>query len=138
MTDVVLDTSVVLKWFHAQGEPNVAQARALRAHFEAGSLRVLAPPLLWLEVVNVAARRWGWTEARLAKLAASLPKLGFEMVVADLSAVARWAAAGLTAYDAVYVAIAEQTGAKLVTDDDQIVRLAPQIASKLGDCSPIG
>jgi predicted nucleic acid-binding protein len=46
--------------------------------------------------------------------------------------VARWAANGLTAYDAAYVVVAEQAGVKLITDDEQIVASAPTVAAALG------
>ncbi len=133
MSEVVLDASVVLKWFHSEGEKHLEAARRLRERFEAGELRVLAPPLLWLEVLNVAARRWRWTQHQLEQLAAALPNLGFELLDADLSDVARWAAHGLTAYDAAYVAVAEQAGIQLLTDDAGIVRVAPELASALAD-----
>ena len=85
MTEVVLDASVVIKWFRAEGERHVEPARALRAAFEAGELIVFAPPLLRLEIVNVAGRRWQWGEAALVNLAAGL---GIDGV---------WAAAALEA-----------------------------------------
>lgn len=133
MRDVVLDASVLLKWFHSQGGRNAERARAIRHQFEAGELRVLAPPLLWLEVINVASRHWKWPRERLDRLASTLPKLGFELLIADLADIGRWAAAGLTAYDAAYVAVAEKAGATLVTDDEQIVRVAPELACALGE-----
>jgi predicted nucleic acid-binding protein len=136
MTEAVLDASVVVKWFHSTGERHAAAARALRARFEAGELRVLAPPLLWLELLNVAARRWRWAHARLEQLATTLPNLGFELLEPGLASVARWAANGLTAYDAAYVAIAEHTGAQLITDDDEILRAAPKLATALGGRPP--
>jgi predicted nucleic acid-binding protein len=125
VTEAVLDASVVLKWFHSEGEKNLEAARRLRKRFEAGELRVLAPPLLWLEVLNVAARRWRWTQDQLEQLATSLPELGFEVLEPELPDVARWTACGLTAYDAAYVALAERTGVELITDDAEVVRLAP-------------
>jgi predicted nucleic acid-binding protein len=136
VTDAVLDASVLVKWFHSEGEEHVEQARALRAQFEAGDLRIVAPTLLWLEIVNVAARRWGWSEAKLERLARSLSTLGFDLIEPDLAAVARWAARGLTAYDAAYVAVAEQAGAMLITDDDQMLRIAPQLTTALGEAAP--
>lgn len=129
MKEAVLDASVVLKWFHCEGEAHVESARELRAQFEAGELRVIAPPLLWLELLNVAARRWRWPRVRLEQLAATLSTLGFELLEPDLSGVARWAAHGLTSYDAAYVSVAEQAGIKLFTDDAQIVRCAPSLAT---------
>jgi predicted nucleic acid-binding protein len=131
LNEVVLDASVVLKWFRSEGEGLREQALALRQRFEAGELAVFAPPLLWLEIVNIAARRWRWSTERLDELAAQLPALGFELLDPDLDAVARWAAAGLTAYDAAYVALAELVGVQLVTDDGGIVDVAPELATPL-------
>jgi predicted nucleic acid-binding protein len=136
MIDVVLDASVVLKWFHREGEAHVEAARRLRARFDAGELRVMAPPLLWLELLSMAARRWDWSQDQLERLAATLGAIGFELVEPELSRVARWAAVGLTAYDAAYVAVSEQSGATLVTDDEQIVLMAPTVTTKL-DSAPM-
>ncbi len=133
MTEAVLDASVVLKWFCFEGEARLEAARDLRAHFEAGDLRVIAPPLLWLELLNVAARSWAWPLAQLERLAATLPNLGFELLEPELSGVARWTAHGLTAYDAAYVSVAEQVGVKLITDDAEIVRSAPKVATALAE-----
>jgi predicted nucleic acid-binding protein len=131
LTEAVLDASVVLKWFHTEGEQHAAAARRLRDQFEAGELRVAAPSLLWLEILNVAARRWQWEASRLEALAASLPDLGFELVDPDPRGIARWAAKGLTAYDAAYVAVAEEAELPLVTDDRGIIEIAPGIAEAL-------
>lgn len=132
MNELALDASVVLKWFHAEGERHVTEARGFRDRFEAGELYVLAPPLLWLEIVDVAARRWRWKSGQLKRLASELPLLGFEIVQPGLSRVSAWAAAGLTAYDAAYVAVAEEAGVDLITDDAGIVGVAPEIATSLG------
>lgn len=133
MTEAVLDASVVLKWFHSEGEEHVEAARRLRERFEAGELRVLAPPLLWLELLNVAARSWRWSEEQLLQLAAALPELGFELLEPDLSQIAHWTALGLTAYDAAYVAVADQAGVQLVTDDAEILRTASELAKPIGE-----
>lgn len=131
MTEVVLDASVVLKWFHSEGEKHAEAARKLRDRFETGELLVVAPPLLWLEILNVAARRWQWEASRLEALAASLPGLGFELVDPDPRGIARWAAKGLTAYDAAYVAVAEEAELPLVTDDRGILETASGLAEAL-------
>jgi predicted nucleic acid-binding protein len=131
VTEAVLDASVILKWFRGEGERNLAAARSLRAAFEAGGLLVFAPPLLRLELINVAGRRWSWDETSLVELAAALDELGFELREPGLDGVARWTAKGLTAYDASYVALAEAEVLQLITDDDLILTVAPQIAVAL-------
>jgi predicted nucleic acid-binding protein len=131
VTEVVLDASVILKWFRTEGERHVGAARSLRAAFEAGELIVFAPPLLHLEIVNVAARRWHWSETSLVDLAVALEQLSFDLREPELATVAQWTARGLTTYDAAYVALAEGEGIRLVTDDEHIVSVAPGIATAL-------
>ena len=131
MIEAVLDASVVIKWFRSQGERHADRAQALRRLFEAGELIVFTPPLLRLEIVNVAGRRWRWDEAALVELAAALDELGFVQTEPDLVRVARWTARGLTAYDGAYVAVAEEIGTQLITDDALIVEVAREIAHPL-------
>lgn len=128
-----MDASVVLKWFRTDGERHGAAARDLRGRFEAGEIRVVVPPVLWLEILNVAARRWGWRSRELDVLAASLLDLGFELIEPELDGIAEWAGKGLTVYDAAYVVVAEEAGVHLVTDDAGICAVAASIAVPLDE-----
>lgn len=131
MTELVLDASVVIKWWHTEGEDHLDEAQALQASFEAGELLAVAPSLLQIEIVNAFARRWTWPEEGLLALARALKAARFELENPDLESVARWTARGLTAYDASYVALAESRGIELVTDDESIVARAGGIARSL-------
>lgn len=131
----MLDSSVVLKWFREESEAEVGAARSLRAEFRAGRLAVVVPPLLELELLNVAARAWRWNEARLVRLVTAIKHLGLERREPELNRVAHWAGLGLTAYDAVYVALAELAGIELITDDDLILDVAGRLATPLRDCA---
>lgn len=123
MIEVVLDASVVLKWFNTAGEQHVAQARQLRAGFERGDLLVVVPGLLFLELLNTGARRWKWEGPRLERWASLLTRAGFEVREPSLPAVARWAGLGLTAYDACYLALAEERKTVVITADHQMLAL---------------
>ncbi len=131
MTEVVLDASVILKWFVSKDERGRTEARELRDEYRAGRLIVLVPSLLFLEVLNVAGHRWGWDEPALLDLAAGLEDLLFEVADPQPPEVATWVARGVTAYDAAYVAIAEKRGIQLVTDDQTILDVAGEVASPL-------
>jgi hypothetical protein len=85
---------------------------------------------IWLEAVNIAARRWAWSPKKLRNLEAQLPALGFEMLEPDLLSVG-WADAGLTAYDAAYVAVAEEVGVQSITDDAGIFDVARELEASL-------
>ena len=137
MSEAVLDASVVLKWF-ATEQRGSSEARKLRNDYEAGRLSVVVPALLFLELVNVAGRRWGWDEEALLELAQALGDLSFEVDEPELQLVASWVARGLTAYDAAYVALAEERDLALVTDDETIIELAPGISRPLVGGPPSG
>jgi predicted nucleic acid-binding protein len=86
---------------------------------------------VFLELLNVAGRQLRWAPEELVELVDRLQRAGFEIVDPDLTDVARWVADGLTAYDASYVALAEQLSAKLVTDDRAILEIAPDVTQPL-------
>jgi predicted nucleic acid-binding protein len=131
LRECVLDASVILQWFTRSEEAHADAARRLRAEFERGELAILAPPLLPLEILNVCGRRWSWDGAALQDLAGALEDLALELVQPDLSSVARWVAEGLTAYDAAYVAVAEEGALPLLTSDAEILRVAGSVAQPL-------
>ncbi len=135
MRELVLDASVVLKWFGPE-EPHGQEARHIRAAYEQGDLVVICPGLLFLEILNVASRRWGWGEDALVRLAKALGDLGVEVVEPALISIAAWAARGLTAYDAAYVAAAEERRCVLVTDDDLILSTVGDLATPLAKVQP--
>ena len=131
MIELVLDASVLVKWFRKQGEQHLEEALAIRSAFEEGRLLLLAPPLVQLELLNLAGRRWNWAEDRLRALARLLKQLEIRLVEPELERVAVWTARGLTAYDAAYVAVAEAAGSPLVTSDELILRIAAAVAQPL-------
>lgn len=123
MTTFVVDSSIVLKWLREEEDSHEARALARE--------RLLAPPLLYLEVLNVAAGKWRWREEALLELVQQLERSGLGFDEPSPAGVARWAARGLTAYDAAYVALAERHACRLVTADAGILELAVDIAIPL-------
>lgn len=128
MIEIVVDASVASLWLRPPGSPGAGSAQTLLERYEAGHLGVVAPPLLFLELLNIAGRRWRWAEAALSELAARLDGMFTDIVDPGLTRVALWTARGLTAYDATYVALAEERGIPLITHDRQILAVASEIA----------
>ncbi len=131
MRELVLDASVVAKWFHPEGEAQLDLADRLREEYDRGQLLVIVPPLLPLEILNAAARRWRVSPSDLEALAREMTDLGFTVHPPALERVAHWAGRGLTAYDGCYVALAEERRTIVVTEDDAILRLAGALACSL-------
>lgn len=128
MREIVVDASVAARWLEPPTTAGATPAQALLEQYQAGRLAVVVPPLLFLELMNIAGRRWRWAEAALIELASRLEAMLTEVVAPDLSQIALWTARGLTAYDATYVALAEKRGIQLVTSDRQIIAVAAGIA----------
>jgi predicted nucleic acid-binding protein len=131
VTETVLDASVLLKWLGPMGERGSAEARRLQEKHQRGTLWVVIPSLVFLEVLNVAGRRWRWPVDALGELVSALEQLDLDVSEPALASVAAWVDRGLTAYDAVYVALAEERGIPLVTDDRTILEIAGEVAQPL-------
>ncbi len=61
MTRLLVDTSVLIKWFHQTGESELAEARAIRDAHIRGDLEAHVLDLAIYEVGNVLARALNWT-----------------------------------------------------------------------------
>lgn len=123
---VVPDTSVVLKWYLHEQEPERAQALMLRQAFLEGRIHLSVPELVFYEAANVLRYKPDWDSARVYRAIDSLFALRLKIVSASPASMRQ--AAGLAykydvaVYDAVFVALAEESGATFVTADQRLVR----------------
>jgi len=106
MADVVVDASVVVKWYIP--ESNHEQARALRDDYLDEAVDLRAPALLPFEVVNALNYSGYYDGDSLQEVAETLPEYGIELVpFGSLGPVATVAdELDITVYDAAYVALA--------------------------------
>lgn len=127
-TPVVVDASVALKW--AVSEEGSAQANALLDDLAGGAIALTAPEHLVGEVANGLRKRVTQgilnTEDALAALDA-IAALGLEFLggtgrwLRTLKAAVDWQ---ITTYDALYVLLALDLHAELVTADHRLVHTA--------------
>jgi predicted nucleic acid-binding protein len=129
--EVVLDASVVFKWVSDEEEQGSAAARALEATYMLGALPVTVPYLQDLEFMKIDARRRAWPADRLMEMARDLLASRFVTGQPPLERVAYWAGRGLTAYDACYVALAEDRRTVVITADERILAVAGDLAEPL-------
>lgn len=124
----VLDASVAAKWFlPPRGEDFVEKALELFRAYDSGLVEFFVPDIFWAEIGNIAwkavrRRRWPLSEAveaiettrsLLFPTFPSQPLLerGFKIS----------STAGVSLYDALYVALAESSEATLITADARLV-----------------
>jgi len=124
--DVVSDTNVALKWFHAEGEEEVEPARALLAGHRARTVALRVLDLTPYELGNALLRgRLAVTAAGVAEVLDALVEIcpRISPTGEDLHEAAVLAEEhGLTFYDAAHAAVARRRGAHLATLDGRLLR----------------
>jgi predicted nucleic acid-binding protein len=120
-----MDTSVLVKWFHSEGESELVAARALRSAHISGDLEVSILDLALYEIGNVLVRALKWNGTDLADQLDDLQEiLGPPLVMAPewLRRAAHLAHAHtLSYYDASWAATALELEIPLVTADRRLL-----------------
>lgn len=124
MALLVLDTSVVLKWFT---EENYSEAALkIREGFYKGLHGTVVPDLLLYEFSNAIRYNPNYSLEDVNKAVESLFELQLDIVVPtlevlkDASELAR--KYGITVYDAVFVALAKPIEAEFITADEKLYK----------------
>jgi predicted nucleic acid-binding protein len=120
----VLDTSVLVRFFHDYDDPLQEHAERVRAAWLDDQAQLILLDLSVYELVNVCVRRLGYAgdKARAVVNAVfrfRMPMLGVELGLAVL-ATELAADLGLSGYDAAFVAAARRVGAPLITADRRL------------------
>ena len=122
---VVLDTSVLIKWFR-QGEVLADHALRWRDVYLQGEVEIAVPSLVAYELANVLRYKDDLTTAQVEEAVQSLFDMGLKWVAPSALTMRRAVAIAreqeVTVYDAVFVSLAEALGADLVTADERLAR----------------
>ena len=120
---VVLDTSVVIKWFR-QGEVLADQSLALRKAYLDGQIEITVPSLLAYELTNVLRYKGDLTTGQVQDAVQSLFDMRLEWVLPSSTVMRRAVEIArtneTTVYDAAFAALAEELGATFVTADEKL------------------
>ena len=123
---LILDTSVVLKWFREKGEADVAEARKLRAASLSRRCALGAPDLLLIEVANALTAGHRASPTEVSETIKTIQEIGlhlFELQFPTLVKSIEMASAyGLAVYDSYFLAVAIESGGLLVTADEAFLR----------------
>lgn len=140
MTHVLIDTSVLIKWFHSEGEAELWEARALRSAHVAGEIDAHVLDLAMYEIGNVLVRALRWAASDVADQLDDLREVVGEPLVmtADWLRQAAILAEShtLSFYDASWAATAAALGMPLISADQRLLHAGlaespSQVASRL-------
>ena len=126
MTSLLVDTSVIIKWFHTDGEGELEEARLLREAHVRGQISAHVIDLALYEVGNVLVRALEWDATAVAHQLDDMVTI-VGPPIAPTQAWLRDAAAlaadhQLSFYDACWAAAARGLGISLVSADRRLVR----------------
>jgi predicted nucleic acid-binding protein len=131
----VLDASVALKWtLPSANEPLVPESVRLLREYVKGKIDFLVPGIFWAEISNVlwkGSHQRRWPPATAERVASEMRSRNFPTVpsftlVADALKIAF--AYDRTVYECIYIALAAQSKAQMITADE---RLANSVAAYL-------
>jgi predicted nucleic acid-binding protein len=125
VTTLLVDTSVLVKWFHSEGESELAEARAIRHATQIGDIQARVIDLALYEMGNVLVRALGWSGSDVADQLDDLIVIcGPPLAMAGewlRQAATIGSTHGLTFYDAAWAAAASSLGVSLVSADTQLL-----------------
>jgi len=125
---VIVDASVAVAVLLE--ESGTEAARRLTRGWASARAELFVPSHFWIEVTNVLMRRRGGTAAAAVEGLIVLDGLGAQTVEPDrpvlLLAIGAMERFGLSAYDAVYLALAQSTEARLATLDGRLAHAATE------------
>lgn len=127
MSKIIIDASVVLKWIPGKEEEGVEKAREIYKLMMREKLEVWAPTFLLVEVLNILVKKRKADILLVGKVIRKLMegKIKFiETTLKDIAELERIVfEQKVTAYDAIYLLLAEKNKVKLLTFDEQLLRI---------------
>jgi predicted nucleic acid-binding protein len=130
LQDLVVDSSVVIKWIVPQAYSE--KAEEVLVAYQAGELKLLAPDLLNAEVGNILwkyHRFQGLTKSDVQEALEAFKDLDWSIVPSNLlldDALNLAIDYGRTVYDSLFVALAIREGCQLITADERLVNAVAQ------------
>ena len=123
---LILDTSVVLKWFLEKDEADVAQARQLRQAHLSGRCLLRAPDLLLIEIANALTVGHRSSIENVTRALEDIREIQLHLVELQFSTLANAvdlaSTFGVTVYDSYFLALAIESAALLITADIAFIR----------------
>jgi predicted nucleic acid-binding protein len=125
LTRLLIDTSVLIKWFHSSGERELIEARAIRNAHLSGDLDAHIVDLAVYEVGNVLVRALHWSSDNVADQIDDLLAIcGTPLVLTQQwlrQAAALATEHNLSFYDAAWAATARGLDVPLVSADARLI-----------------
>ena len=132
MREIVIDASVVVKWFIEENDSD--KALLLRDEFISGNVELFVPPLLYFEVLNALKYSQLFKPGELEDAGESLENYGFTVITIKDEIRKHMINAAidydLSIYDASYLGLSISLDKLFCTADEKIIKNLPSTLKK--------
>lgn len=132
MSEIVIDASVVVKWFIEEIDSD--KARFLRDKFIDGKIELIAPSLLYFEVLNALKYSQLFDRSELDDAGESLENYGFNVITIKDEIRKHMIKIAvdheMSIYDASYLGLSIGLGKIYCTADEKIIKKLPSTLKK--------
>lgn len=125
MKKIVLDSSVIIKWFKSEQEKNLEQALGYLTDYSNKKINIYIPAIAIFELINTAEfdtslpeKRWKLSFKKFFELRLETIPID-ELLSQEIYDLGR--KYYISAYDASYVALAKRLGSDFITADQRLV-----------------
>lgn len=126
MESILIDTSVIIKWYKTIGEEKTREARKYLSDHLNGKRLLSLPELTVFELLNLAVLDKNLTQEEWDKIIEDFFNLSLRIISLDNELAKETyhlgKKYGITAYDASYVACAKVLGINFLTADKKLVK----------------
>jgi len=128
MQEVVVDASVIVKWFVE--EENSDKAIKVRDRYIVGEIRIIAPEILQFEVINALYHKRLFSKDELKEISEALDAFSFDLYSLRgeyaKKAIEASVENNITVYDAAYISLAMVKNTIVYTADEQLIKRLKQ------------
>ena len=132
MSEIVIDASVVVKWFIEESDSD--KARYLRDKFIDGKIELTVPTLLYFEVLNALKYSQLFDPSELDNAGESLENYGFKVITIKNELRKHMIKVAvdneISIYDAAYLGLSIGLGKIFYTADEKIIKKLPSTLKK--------
>jgi predicted nucleic acid-binding protein len=124
---IVVDASVVAKWFLPTHEPLVPEALVLFSRYASGQVQFIVPDLFWAELGNILWKAIRQGRCTKSTAEAAIESLKQRNLLTEPSLILLNLAFKIATsfdrsfYDCLYVALAVESKSELITADERLV-----------------
>lgn len=124
---IVIDASIVVKWFNSEQEEDRDKAYALYRELKKESIEGWVPTFFLIEIVNIFLRKKHFSRSEVEQIIEKIKGIGLHFVPFSEEEIGHLTKLSdmysLSSYDALYILLAKEKNCQLITVDRELLEV---------------